>query len=272
MASMLDLEQTPRLCIEDVRITGHAQPIVLRSYRPASDGTVLPIVLYFHGGGFTRGGLDDADFAAATIARDTPAWVVSVGYSLAPLFPFPAAPEDGYRAAQWAVANARGQRADPLRFGVAGHDAGGNLATCLAAIARDRGEIVVSAQALLAPLLDPSMTRVADERKVKGTDLGLSECAKCYRAYLPNASQRLHPYAAPLESRRLVGLPAALIASAEHDLLHIEAEKYAGELIAAGVPTEVTRHGKASHQGLATHPAALADVVTFFKKRLARVK
>ena len=105
MASMLDLEQTPRLCIEDVRITGHAQPIVLRSYRPASDGTVLPIVLYFHGGGFTRGGLDDADFAAATIARDTPAWVVSVGYSLAPLFPFPAAPEDGYRAAQWAVAD-----------------------------------------------------------------------------------------------------------------------------------------------------------------------
>jgi acetyl esterase/lipase len=269
MATLLDQESHPRLCIEEVRIAGHVQPIVLRSYRPASDGTVLPIVLYFHGGGFTHGDLNDAEIAASTIARDTPAWVVSVGYSLAPAFPFPAAPEDGYRAAQWAVAHARGQRADPQRMGVAGHDAGGNLATCVAAIARDRGDIRMSAQALLAPLLDPSMTRVADERKVLCPDLELSECARCYRAYLPNPSQRLHPYAAPLESRRLAGLPPALIASAEHDLLHIEAEKYAAELIAAGVPTEVTRHGKASHQALAAHAAALKDVVAFFRKRLA---
>ncbi|MDP9155841.1 MAG: alpha/beta hydrolase [Pseudomonadota bacterium] len=264
MASTLDLG----LCIEDVRIAGHAQPITLRSYRPASDGTVLPVVLYFHGGGFVRGTLDDADIAATTISRDTPAWVVSVGYSLAPAFPFPAAPEDAYRAAQWVVANARAQGADANRIGVAGHDAGGNLATCLAAIARDRGDIAIHAQALLAPLLDPSMTRMADENKVLSPDICASECAQCYRAYLPNASQRLHPYAAPLESRRLAGLPPALIASAQHDLLHIEAEKYAGELIAAGVPTEVTRHVDASHYGLVTDPSALADVVAFFRKRL----
>ena len=59
-----------------------------------------------------------------------------------------------------------------------------------------------------------------------------------------------------------------MIASAQHDLLHIEAEKYAGELIAAGVPTEVTRHVDASHYGLVTDPSALADVVAFFRKRL----
>jgi acetyl esterase len=272
MASLLELERRPTLCIEDVQIAGHAQPIFLRSYRPASDGTVLPIVLYFHGGGFVGGSLDDGDIAAAAIARDTPAWVVSVGYSLAPAFPFPAAPEDGYRAAQWAVAHARAQRADPLRIGIAGHDAGGNLATCVAAIARDRGDLRMAAQVLLAPLLDPSMTRLADERKVLCPDLEASECARSYRLYLPNPSQRLHPYAAPLESRRLSGLPPALIASAEHDLLHIEAEKYASELIAAGVPTEVTRHCKTSHQALVTHPDVLADVVAFFRKRLARAK
>jgi acetyl esterase len=109
---------------------------------------------------------------------------------------------------------------------------------------------------------------MADENKVRSPDICMAECAQCYRAYLPNASQRLHPYAAPLESRRLAGLPPALIASAQHDLLHIEAEKYAGELIAAGVPTEVTRHVNASHNALAADPAALADVVAFFKKRL----
>jgi acetyl esterase len=264
MASTLDLG----LSIEDVRIAGHAQPILLRSYRPATDGTVLPIVLYFHGGGFVRGTLDDASIAATIIARDTAAWVISVDYSLAPAFPFPAALEDAYRAAQWAVANARAQRADPKRIGVAGHDAGGNLATCLAALARDRGDIAISAQALLAPLLDPSMTRMADENKVRSPDMGMTECSQCYRAYLPNAAQRLHPYAAPLESRRLAGLPPALIASAQHDMLHIEAEKYAAELIAAGVPTEVTRHVDASHNALAASPAALADVTAFFRKRL----
>jgi acetyl esterase len=256
------------LSVEDVQISGHVQSVTLRSYRPASDRTIVPIVLYFHGGGFTKGNLEDANFAATTIARDTAAWVISVGYSLAPEHPFPAALEDGYRAAQWALANARSQRADGRRLGVAGHDAGGNLATCLAALARDRGDIAISAQALLAPLLDPSMTRMADDRKVLSPDLRMSECAQCYRAYLPNASQRLHPYAAPLESRRLSGLPPALIASAQHDLLHIEAEKYAGELIAAGVPTEVTRHLNASHNALAAHAAALADIVTFFRKRL----
>jgi hypothetical protein len=56
---------------------------------------------------------------------------------------------------------------------------------------------------LLAPLLDPSMTRMVDENKVRSPDICVAECAQCYRAYLPNASQRLHPYAAPLESRRL---------------------------------------------------------------------
>ncbi|KMQ80440.1 Esterase/lipase [Candidatus Burkholderia pumila] len=230
------------LCIEDVQIAGHAQPIILRSYRPASDGTVLPIVLYFHGGEFVGGSLDDGDITAAAIARDTPAWVVSVGYSLAPAFPFPAAPEDGYRAAQWAVAHTRAQRADPLRIGIAGYDAGGNLATYVSAIARDRGDLRMAAQVLLAPLLDPSMARLADERKVLCPDLEASECARCYRAYLPNPSQRLHPYAAMLESRRLNGLPPALIASAEHDLLHIEAEKYVAELMRRPKSRAMARH------------------------------
>jgi acetyl esterase len=265
MVSTLDLG----LCTEDVRITGHAQPITLRSYRPASNGAILPVVLYFHGGAFTGGTLDDADITARHIARGTPAWVVSVGYSLAPQFPFPAAPEDGYRALQWAVSQARGQRADPRRVALAGHDAGGNLATCVAAIARDRGEVTISAQALLAPLLDPSMTRVADHKKAAAS-LDLYECARCYREYLPNAAQRLHPYAAPLDSRRLAGLPPALIASAQQDSLRMEAETYAAALTRAGVLTEVQRYADTSRDALATHVAALTDLVAFLQTQLRK--
>lgn len=263
MVSKLDLG----LCIEDVRISGHAQPITLRSYRPASRGGILPVVLYFHGGGFTDGTLDDADLAARHIARGMPAWVVSVGYSLAPQFPFPAAPEDGYRALQWAVCQARGQRADPRLVGIAGHDAGGNLATCVSAIARDRREVTISAQALLAPLLDPSMTRVVDHEKAPPSP-DLNQCARCYREYLPNAAQRVHPYAAPLDSWRLAGLPPALIASAQHDSLHVEAENYAAALTRAGVLTEVRRYANTSRDGLAIHAEALADLVTFLQTHL----
>jgi len=263
MVSTLDLG----LCIEDVRVTGHAQPITLRSYRPASNGAILPVVLYFHGGAFTGGTLDDADIAARHIARGTPAWVVSVGYSLAPHFPFPAAPEDGYRALQWAVCQARAQRADPRRVAIAGHDAGGNLATCVAAIARDRAEVIISAQALLAPRLDPSMTRIADHNEAT-TSLDLYECARCYREYLPNARQRLHPYAAPLDSWRLAGLPPALIASVQHDSLRGEAETYAAALTRAGVLTEVRCYADTSREALATHAGALADLVTFLQKQL----
>jgi acetyl esterase len=257
------------LCVEDVAITGHAQPIILRSYRPSHSGSALPLIIYFHGGSFTGGTLDDGDVAAKAIARGTPAWVVSVGYSLAPEYPFPHAPEDGWRALLWAWTCARDQRADPRRIGIAGHDAGGNLATSVAAMARDRHTAHISAQALLAPLLDPSMTRLADDLE-GDAHFDLGTCASCYRAYLPTAMQRLHPYAAPLESRRLVGLPPALIASVHGDKLHVEAERYASELIAAGVHTEVVRYRDTTRKDLSGYPAALEDVVDFFQKRLSR--
>jgi acetyl esterase len=254
--------------VEEIQITGYQQPIGLRLYRPQRAGRNLPVVLYFHGGGFTSGELNDADAAASYLAEHTPAWVVSVGYSLAPDYPFPCALKDGYLAAQWALANAHTYHAEPQRMGVAGHDAGGNLATCLSMLARDRGEFTFMAQALLAPLLDPSMTRLGDEKKLD-SDVNLKQCAQCYLAYLPAVAQRLHPYAAPIESRRLGGLPTVLIASAEHDVLHVEAERYAAALIAAGVRTEITRHLNVSHYALAAHKPALDDVAVFFRRRLA---
>ncbi len=81
--------------------------------------------------------------------------------------------------------------------------------------------------------------------------------------------QRLHPYAAPLESRRLAGLPPALIATAECDVLHNEAEKYAAELIGAGVHTQVARFAGVTHAALHTHPAVLAEAAEFLRRRFA---
>jgi acetyl esterase/lipase len=253
------------LDITDVQIEGYAQTIALRLYRPAGR-TGLPVLLYFHGGGFVGGSLADADVAARHFAVHLEAVVASVDYSLAPQHPFPAAPEDAHRAALWVQTRARAFGGNARYMGVAGHDAGGQLANCLAFIARDRGDVRIVAQALFGPMLDPSLTRLGDAQRL-GSDITASECAACYRAYLPQASQRMHPYAAPLESARLAGLPATLIATAQNDVLHVEAEKYAGSLIEAGVETQVVRYPSVSHAALAEHTPALQDAVRFFQWR-----
>ena len=255
-----------RILVEEVIIAGHSQPITLRSYLPSRRGVPLPIVLYFHGGCFVSGAPEDVGVPAIFIAHNIPAWVISVGYSLSPSFPFPAALEDGYRALKWVVSNARANGADSDRLAVAGHDAGGNIATCLAAIIRDRGEFQLSAQAILAPLIDPSMTRLVKGIGDNKIDLSVQEARDCYRAYLPKISQRLHPYAAPIESRRLANLAPTMIASAEHDIYRGEAEQYAAALIEAGVPIEMTRYANTTHQEIARHSATLYDMVRFFNR------
>ncbi|NLP59878.1 alpha/beta hydrolase [Paraburkholderia sacchari] len=249
--------------VSEATIPGHAQDIVLRIYRPRGASN-LPVLLYFHGGGFVRGSLDDADVAARFFAERLPALVVSVDYSLAPRFPFPAAPEDAYLAAQWVRARARAFGGNAKRIVAAGHDAGGQIANVLAFMARDRGDVRLAAQALFAPMLDPSLTRLGDEARL-ASDISASECAACYRAYLPEASQRMHPYAAPLESSRLAGLPPTFIVTAQNDVLHIEAEKYATRLIEAGVRTHVVRYPSVSHAQIGAHPEALAEAVRFFR-------
>lgn len=249
-------------------IAGPTGRIPLRLYRPASD-TALPLVIYLHGGGFVAGSLDDADAPARVIAGELPAAVLSVGYALAPAHPFPAAPEDVYTATLWAVEHAAALGADPERLVVAGDDAGGNLAASLALMARDRQDFRIAVQVLIGPMLDPSMTRAGDAQRLR-SDLSVAECTDCYRQYLPRLSQRLHPYAAPLESCRQAGLPPAYIATAEHDLLHCEAEKYGAALISAGVHTQVERFAGVTHAGLLVHPPVLAGAIQFMRCRLGR--
>jgi acetyl esterase len=270
LAHRADTSMKAKLDIRDIAIAGHAQNITLRSFNPSAHSGA-PIVLYFHGGGFVKGSLSETSTPASLIAATVPAWVIAVGYSLAPEFPFPAATEDAHLALEWAVESARQYRADSNRIAAVGHDAGGNIAAGLAAIARDRGVRRLSAQALLAPMLDPSMTRLMEGQRLDRGDLAPEDCARSYRAYLPSANHRIHPYAAPLESRRLGTLPPTLIATAEQDLVRADGETYARELITAGVPVEMTRHEGVCHGELISHAPALNDVVEFLRKRLAPV-
>lgn len=257
------------LDVANIRIEGYSQIIPLRVYRRTDVKQDVPVLLYFHGGGFTRGSVLQADYAARHFAQHTPALVISVGYSLAPKFPFPAAPEDAWRAAEWARKHARIYGADERKIAVAGYDAGGSIANGLTLIARDRG-LHIEAQALFGPMLDPSLSRLGDEH-ILASDITASDCAQSYRAYLPKIAQRMHPYAAPIESTRLAGLPSTFIATAQNDVLHVEAEQYACRLIDSGVATHVTRFPGISHAALADDPAALLEGVRFLQYRFDRL-
>lgn len=266
-----------RLSVAERVIAGHAQDIPLRLYRPlalaAAGAPVLPAVLWFHGGGFTTGSLDEAEAAAAAVAEGVPALVVSVGYSLAPAFPFPAAIEDARRTACWVAGEAGSLGVRRTGIGVAGHDAGAHIAAALTLIARDQGHPFIAGQALLAPMLDPSLTRIAEERDGqedlrKAYGETVRECGRCFRAYLPVATQRLHPYAALLDCRRLDRLPPALIVTAGNDPLRRESERYACRLAEAGVAAQVLRFADASRAGLARHAGALSAASQFLRRRL----
>ncbi|WP_245200249.1 alpha/beta hydrolase [Herbaspirillum sp. LeCh32-8] len=261
------------LNIRDFFVPGPLGRIPVRLYDPAQDAAPAddkrPLVLYFHGGGFVSGSLEDADAPARFIAQYSNSVVLSVGYSLAPAKPFPAAPEDAYAAAVWAHKNAAELNIDIDRIVAAGDDAGGGLAVSLTMMSRDRCQKPLAAQVLISPMLDPSMRMVGDAARMK-SDLTVEKCAAAYRQYLPQTMQRLHPYAAPLEVSRLAGLPAAFIATAERDVLCPEAEKYASSLILAGVHTQVSRFAGITHGALRTHLPLLKEIVNFLRCRFAR--
>lgn len=251
--------------VEPLTISGFVDTLDARLYRPRG-GATLPVVLYFHGGGFVGGTLDDAEIPARFIARQAQVAVLSVAYSLAPARPFPAAPEDAHAAAGWLLANGKRLNLDTRHIAVAGDDAGGNIAAALALMARDRNGPPIAAQVLIGPMLDPSMTKLGDAARL-GSDLKPETCAACYSKYLPRLLQRLHPYASPLESRRLHGLPPTLLLTAECDVLHKEAEQYASALMTAGVPIQITRF-PVRHAELPEHDALLAEAADFLRRHL----
>src|SRR5262245_23885200 len=118
---------TPLPVVRDVAIPGPAGTIPARLYRPSADG-VLPLLVYFHGGGWVIGSIETHDDACRDLAAQSGCAILSVDYRLAPEHPFPAAADDCYAATRWAAANAGALGVDPARLAVGGDSAGGNLA------------------------------------------------------------------------------------------------------------------------------------------------
>ncbi len=214
-----------------------------RHYIPVADGgSPAPLLVYYHGGGFTFGDLDTHDGVCRLLCRHAGAQVLAVDYRLAPEHPFPAAVEDARAALAWAYANAGELGADPARVGVAGDSAGGNLAAVVAQLAARDGGPAPVLQVLIYPAVDFTGRRRSRELFGEGFLLSNAEMDWFETNYLgPEWEHASDPRASPLLADDLSGLAPALVVTAAFDPLRDEGEEYARALQAAGTAATLRR-------------------------------
>ncbi len=232
--------------VEDRAIPGPDDAIPVRIYWPEANAQAgsgpLPVLVYFHGGGWVLGDLESHDNHCRVLCRDAGCLVVSVDYRLAPEHPFPAAAEDAYAATAWVAAQAASLGGDPARLAVGGDSAGGNLAAVVCLMARDRGGPPIRFQLLIYPVTDHDLDTASYRANADGLFLTREAMAWFWDHYVPDRGERENPYVSPLRAPDLSGLPPALVITAEYDPLRDEGNAYAERLRAAGVPVELVEY------------------------------
>ncbi|MCZ6614244.1 MAG: alpha/beta hydrolase [Chloroflexi bacterium] len=227
-------------------IPGPVGDVPVRIYTPAGAGP-FPVLVWFHGGGMVLGDLDMADGTARHLCVGAGCVVVSVDYRLAPEHTFPAAPEDCYAATEWVSKNAGSMDVDPNRMAVGGDSAGGNLATVVALMSRDRGGPPLAFQLVVYPMVDRDFTTESYRSNADGYLLTRDSMIWYWNHYVGAETDTTSPYAVPLRAGDLGGLPPALVITAEYDPLRDEGAAYADRLRAAGVPTVSSRYDGMIH-------------------------
>jgi acetyl esterase len=234
--------------VENRTIPGPAGAIPIRIYRPRGAGAgPLPVLVFFHGGGWVIGNLDTVDVPVRALANRSGCLVVSVDYRLAPEAKFPAAADDCYVATRWVADNAGALGADANRLAVSGDSAGGNLTAVVTLRARDLGGPAIAFQIPIYPVTDRDFTTASYIENAD--DYGLTRDAMIWfwDHYIPSTEDGRHPYAAPLRAADLSGLPPAFIITAEYDVLRDEGEAYAARLREAGVEVDLKRYDGMIH-------------------------
>ncbi|MGH7840561.1 MAG: alpha/beta hydrolase [Candidatus Binataceae bacterium] len=208
--------------------------IPIRIYTPEGKGT-LPILIYYHGGGFVIGDCEAYDIPCRALANGAGCIVVSVDYRLAPEHKFPTPPEDCYAAAVWIAGHAAEVGGDAARVAVGGDSAGGNLSAVVAQMARDRKGPAIVFQLLIYPVTDHAANTPSSKANAEGYLLTKAAMDWFWGHYLSNPSDGAKPYASPLRATDFSKLPPALVVTAEFDPLRDEGIAYAQKLQQAGV-------------------------------------
>ncbi len=221
---------------EDRDIDSPAGRLPIRIYTPRelAPNEELPVLVWYHGGGYVIGDLDTHDSACRALANEADCIVVAVDYRLAPEHKFPAAVDDCHAALKWAARNADKIHADAARIAVGGDSAGGNLATVVSILARNDGLPKICFQLLVYPVTAPEPETKSHHAFAEGYLLTRKTITWFFTHYLRSPKDTKDFRYAPLEADDLSSLPPALIIVAGFDPLRDEGVEYAEALIHAG--------------------------------------
>jgi acetyl esterase/lipase len=233
--------------VDEIMLPGQGVEIGARHYRPPN-GAAAPLLVFYHGGGWTIGDLDTADALCRLTCRDAGIHVLSIDYRRAPEHAAPAAIDDAYAAFNWAYEHAGELGAIPGRVAVGGDSAGGNLAAVVCQLARDDGGRAPVLQWLIYPATDFTAQTRSLSLFARGFVLTKRDMDWFQSQYLRHSAlDPADPRVSPLLAESLSGLAPALIAVAGFDPLRDEGENYATALRAAGTAVDLRCMGSLTH-------------------------
>lgn len=234
--------------VRDILVPGPAGKLPVRVYHP-SPGTPLPLLVYYHGGGWVLGNIEVVDKPARALANASQCVVAAAQYRLAPETKFPGPVEDCYAVARWLSEHAGEFGADRNRLAVGGDSAGGNLAAAVALMSRDRGGPAIAYQLLIYPVTAPARGTEFDSYRdnADGYLLTRGSMEWFWDHYLQSPEDGDNPYASPLRASDLSRLPPAMVITAEFDPLRDEGSAYAERLQQAGVKVRTSRYDGVIH-------------------------
>ena len=234
---------------KDIKIDGPAGNIPVRVYYPGNTGDQpLPVIVYYHGGGYVLATIDTYEASARSLAKGANAIVFAVEYRKAPEYKYPAAYDDAVAAYKWATMHASDYKGDNKKIAVAGESAGGALAAAVCQTAKtDKFQAPVF-QLLVYPWLNNDLKLESYNTNAMAKPLNTAMIKWFTENYVDNAQSFSDPKVFPGLSKDLGGLPPAFVITASIDPLHSEGEKYAKDLKAAGVMAEYKNYPGVTHE------------------------
>ncbi|MHC8406954.1 alpha/beta hydrolase [Pseudomonas sp. TMB3-21] len=225
------------------------QTIKLKIVRPAKVKGKLPVFMFFHGGGWVLGDYPTHQRLIRDLVVGSGAVAVYVDYTPSPEAQYPTAINQAYAATRWVAEHGKEIGVDGKRLAVAGNSVGGNMAAVVALMAKEQKTPAIRFQLLMWPVTNAQFDSGSYQQFAEGHFLTKNMMKWFWDNYTTDASERAQIHASPLQASadQLKGLPAALVQTAEFDVLRDEGEAYARHLDAAGVPVTAVRYNGMIH-------------------------
>ncbi|MDT3405319.1 alpha/beta hydrolase [Mucilaginibacter terrae] len=246
------------IAITEKKIQQDGMTISLHIVKPAGVKKVLPVFMYFHGGGWILGDFPTHQRLVRDLVVNSGAAAVFVNYTPSPEAQFPVAINQAYAATKWVAAHGTEIGVNGKKLAVAGNSVGGNMAAVVSLMAKDKNGPDIKLQVLFWPVTDANMETASYNQYAEGRFLTKGLMNWFWNSYIPEPGKRNNVYASPLQApiERLKGLPKAIVEVAENDVLRDEGETYARKMNEAGVPVSLMRYQGMIHDFGLLNPLA----------------